>query len=399
MTADPRSRHASEGVAVFDDEAQAQVNAQAQARVQRILTRAVAKHRGPAPLLAVVRSPALGVDVTIGEPGMAFHAASVGKLATGALIMRLTERGALDLDAPVIEVLGAETMRGLVVVDGFDRGAHVTARQMLGHMSGIPDAFSGRARGARTLAQQSIDDPGRRWSVEDVLDHTRRYQRASAAPGERFEYSDTGFALLSMLIASIERRPFTSVVDDQLLQPLGLTQSWMPPVTAMPTTVTALAPVMLGGTDLSAAESLSIDSLGGGGIAFAPHDLAVFVEALYAGRIVSPESLVAMTTTPNRFRTGLRYGLATMRVRFGEFSPFLRKLPDATGHLGVTAAHAWRIEALDATIVLSLGSDRAMTRSFRLLIDIVRALASASQSTTVLEPSHHHHPHRSSHVV
>ena len=410
MAADPRSRHASDGVTVFDDEAQAQVNAQAQVRVQRILTRAVAKHRGPAPLLAVVHSPSLGVDVTIGEPGMAFHAASVGKLATGALIMRLAERGALDLDAPVTEVLGAATMRGLCVVgrhDGVggrgpgshDHGADVTARQLLGHMSGIPDAFSGRARGARTLSQQSIDDPGRRWSVDDVLDHTRQYQRASAAPGERFGYSDTGFALLSMLIASIERRPFTSVVDDQLLQPLGLTQSWMPTVTAMPNTVTALAPVMLGGTDLSAAESLSIDSLGGGGIAFAPRDLAVFVEALYAGRIVSPESLVAMTTTPNRFRTGLRYGLATMRVRFGEFSPFLRKLPDATGHLGVTAAHAWRIEALDATIVLSLGSDRAMTRSFRLLIDIFRALASASQSTTVLEPSHHHHPHRSSHVV
>lgn len=374
MSAAGTVRHATSGEPALDDAPRA-------ARVRRILDRAGARQRGPAPLLALVRSPRLGLDLAVGAPGVAFHAASVGKLATGALIMRLAERGALDLDAPVIDLLGADTLRGLVVVDGRDHGAEVTSRQLLAHTSGMPDAFDGRAHGSRTVARQVIDDPDRRWAVDDVLAHTRRHQRASAAPGRRFGYSDTGFALLSLIVSQLEGRPFATVVDDQLLQPLGLTRSWMPTVAPAPSAVTRLAPTMIGGTDLSGSRGLSIDSFGGGGIAFTPGDLADFVESLHSGRVVSSSTMTAMTTTPSRFRTGLRYGLAMMRVRFGEFSPFLRSLPDATGHLGVTAAHAWRIEALDATIVLSLGSDRAMTRSFRLLIEIVRALARDPEAT------------------
>ena len=362
------------------------VDGDRQTRVRRRLERAAAAHRGPAPLLALVRSPALGVEVSVGDPGVAFHAASVGKLATGAVTMQLNERGALDLDAPVVEVLGADTVQGLVVVDGRDRGTEITARQLLAHTSGVPDGFAGRlarghARGVRPLARQVIDDPDRRWAIEDVLEHTRRHQRAAAGPGERFVYSDTGFALLSLVVAALERQPFPSVVESRVLRPLGLTGSWMPAVgrAATPTGVSAervpLAPILLGGTDLSGRAGLSIDGFGGGGIAFTPGDLADFVEALHSGQIVSPASIAAMTETTSRFRTGIRYGLAMMRVRFGAFSPFLRSLPDATGHLGVSAAHAWRIEPLDATIVLSLGSDRAMTRSFRLLIDIVRSLS------------------------
>lgn len=357
-----------------------------QSRVRRRLERATAAQRGPAPLLALVRSPALGVDVSVANPGTAFHAASVGKLVTGAVTMQLAEHGALDLDAPVVEVLGADAVHGLVVVDGRDRSAEITARQLLAHTSGVPDGFAGRlvrghARGVHPLARQVIDDPDRRWAIEDVLEHTRRHQRASAGPGARFEYSDTGFALLSLVVSALERRPFPSVVESRVLKPLGLTRSWMPAVApetssiASPAERVPLAPILLGGTDLSGRAGLSIDSFGGGGIAFAPADLADFVEALHSGRIVSAASLAAMTDTTSRFRSGLRYGLAMMRVRFGEFSPFLRSLPDATGHLGVSAAHAWRIEPLDATIVLSLGSDRAMTRSFRLLIDIVRSLS------------------------
>jgi len=368
MTASSPVRHATAGDAQFGDPP-------LQARVRRILDRASARQRGPAPLLAMVRSARLGIEIAVGEPGLAFHAASVGKLATGALVLRLTERGALDLDAPVIETLGAERVSGLVAPGGRDRGAEVTARHLLAHTSGIPDAFEGRARGSSTVAHQITGEPGRRWTADDLLEHTRRFQRAVAGPGERFAYSDTGYALLSLLVSTVEQRPFESLIDSRLLAPLGLTQSWMPTLAPPPGAVSALAPIMLGGVDLSTAASLSVDSLGGGGIAFTPGDLAIFVEALHDGRVVSPTSLAAMSATPSRFRTGLHYGLAMMRVRFGEFSPFLRSLPDATGHLGVTAAHAWRIEPLDATVVLGLGSDRAMTRSFRLLIEIVRALS------------------------
>ena len=350
----------------------------AQERVRRILDRAVARQRGPAPLLATVRSPSLGIDVTVGDADLAFHAASVGKLVTGALVLRLADAGALDLDAPVIEVLGAEALRGLVVVDGHDHAAEVTARQLLGHTSGIPDAFEGRSRGSRTVAQLIVDEPDRRRSPEDVIEHSRRFQRAVGAPGARFAYSDTGFALLGLLVEALERRPFAEVVHSRVIDPLGLRRTWMPTHSAPADATTRLAPVLLGGTDLSRAASLSVD-WAGGGIAATPSELATIVEAVHDGRLVSAPGLDAMSATSYRFRPGLRSGLAMMRVRFGEFSPFLRSLPDATGHLGVTAAHAWRIDALDATAVLGLGSDRAMVRSFRLLIDVVRALAAAGR--------------------
>ena len=62
-----------------------------------------------------------------------FHVASVTKLLTGSAIMQLVDRGALDLDAPLSDVLDFELRHPA------HPQAPITARHLLTHCSGISD--------------------------------------------------------------------------------------------------------------------------------------------------------------------------------------------------------------------------------------------------------------------
>src|SRR5690606_37183251 len=94
--------------------------------------------RGLPPPQVLVLAP--GTEYCFGDRALPFHAASVGKLATAALVLQETRRG-LDLDAAVESVLPAAETEGLFA----GRGA--TVRQLLAHTSGVADYFGGRARG------------------------------------------------------------------------------------------------------------------------------------------------------------------------------------------------------------------------------------------------------------
>src|SRR6185369_13050127 len=73
----------------------------------------------------------LGDDKPITSKSL-FHMASVTKPFVATAIMQLVERGKIDLDAHVIEYLPYFRMKD-------ERFATITVRQMLGHISGMPD--------------------------------------------------------------------------------------------------------------------------------------------------------------------------------------------------------------------------------------------------------------------
>src|SRR5262252_9460036 len=64
-----------------------------------------------------------------------FHMASVTKTFVATSIMQLVEAGKIDLDAPLIRYLPYFRMDD-------DRYRAITVRQMLSHMSGIPDTVN-----------------------------------------------------------------------------------------------------------------------------------------------------------------------------------------------------------------------------------------------------------------
>jgi CubicO group peptidase (beta-lactamase class C family) len=74
--------------------------------------------------------------MTIDTP---FLLASVTKQYIAAVVLKLWERGHLDVCAPISSYLPGELGRGLHVLDGVDHTVQITPAHVLRHLTGLPD--------------------------------------------------------------------------------------------------------------------------------------------------------------------------------------------------------------------------------------------------------------------
>ncbi|WP_175956012.1 serine hydrolase [Schaalia sp. Marseille-Q2122] len=318
-----------------------------------------------------ISSPHLGIDFHYGPPDLPFHGASVGKLVTAACIMQQVESGSFTLNTPVTTILSSADLHGL-----FAEGHHqeVTVEHLLTHTSGVNDYFEGRATGGK-LSKRALDDLDRAWSPQDLLDHTRINQRPVGKPGERFFYSDTGFVLLGRILEETSGVSFEALVHERVFSPAGMTSAFMPYRSAPQQGTSSIAPMWLGRTRVDTSPAVTVD-WAGGAIAATPRDYLRLIRSLRSGTLMSRDSWEQMGTVRHRFRMGLDYGMGAMIVDFAKLSPWARRWPRLTGHLGISAAHLWHDPVHDADIVINFGSTAAMRPSFRALYEVVGALRS-----------------------
>jgi CubicO group peptidase (beta-lactamase class C family) len=154
---------------------------------------------------------AVGVGVTSVEHPLPvdgdtlFQIASVTKTMTATVIMRLVERGALDLDAPVRRYIPSFRLRDPAAQE------RATVRHLVTHTGGwLGDCFADFGNG------------------DDALE---RYVAAMAeleqlTPlGEIWHYSNSSFALLGRLIEVVTEKSYEDATRELLFVPLGMTRS------------------------------------------------------------------------------------------------------------------------------------------------------------------------------
>lgn len=326
------------------------------------VTRRRARRGLPAPQ---VRVEAPGLLYRWGEERMPFHAASIGKLATAALVVQDIAAGRLDEATRVDDVLDPSELAGLFAAPG------ATVEQLLGHTSGVADYFEGPTTSGPSMIRRVIDEPGRRWDPDQLLAFSREHQRPVGAPGERFAYSDTGFALLGRILETVNGRDFTTLLRERVLEPAGMTGSalWL-----REPGPERIAPIWLQRVEVSGFASVSC-GWAGGGIVATPDDIARLGAALIDGTLVAPGAWARMTQPRHRFRSGIHYGLGTMQLRFEGFSPLLRGLPRPVGHLGSLATHLFLDPERGTSVVLNFHGGREMVASFQTHIRIAQGLA------------------------
>jgi D-alanyl-D-alanine carboxypeptidase len=356
--------------------------AAAMARVVAVADRARARRALPA---AQVLVQARGFEFTSGDRSRRFHAASVGKSMTATRAFQLAEAGALDLDAPITDLLPEADWRGLFVLDGRDHAAAVTTRHLLTHTSGAADYFEGRVTGGLRFGQLLVREPDRLWTPADLLAFSRDFQRPVAEVGRRFSYSDTGYVLLGRVIEHVGGATLGAQLHEGIFAPTGMGESCLLfhslPGGALsdaadPAALLDIAPLRLGRDEFSRARSLSCD-WGGGGVVTTLDDLARFWAAWGKGALVGEQSRREMADIRSTFRPGIRYGAGLMRLHYEGFSPFLRGLPRPVGHLGVTGAHAFTVPERGIRIVMNFHSTSEMLRSFRVHVRLMQLLTRA----------------------
>jgi CubicO group peptidase (beta-lactamase class C family) len=123
-------------------------------------------------------------------PATVFEAASLSKPVFAYAVLKLADRGVLDLDAPLSRYLPEP----LVADD--ERLHRITARTVLTHTAGLPNW---RPRGEPL--------------------------RIHFTPGERFSYSGEGFVYLQQAVERLAERPLDNLMRETVFDPLGMRNS------------------------------------------------------------------------------------------------------------------------------------------------------------------------------
>jgi CubicO group peptidase (beta-lactamase class C family) len=130
------------------------------------------------------------------------EAGSITKVLTGTLLAHLCLTGAVRLDSDVSALLGLPQLRGITLAD------------LATHRSGLPRLADG------ALWYGLVHpDPYRGFDVDRLL--ARLPERAAGRP----TYSNLGFALLGLALARAAGIEYADLMQEAIIEPLGLTAS------------------------------------------------------------------------------------------------------------------------------------------------------------------------------
>lgn len=229
-----------------------------------------------------------------GEPLMGvypFAIASVTKTFTAAIVLQLVEEGRIRLGSPVSDYLPE-----VAVASG------ATVAQLMQHVSGVPDLLA-------PMRARLNADPERLWSPAEVL---ALVGPSRFAPGTDFEYSNTNYVVLGMLIERVTGHRYADELHDRVIGPLGLTA-----------TSFALEPgaPFLFGTSWASAFWTSAS------VYASAEDLVRWADALYGGFVVRPQVLDRMLDfSPDG------WGLGAERLHVGQLTGY--------GHSGLLRGYS-----------------------------------------------------------
>lgn len=134
-----------------------------------------------------------------------FEGASMTKPVFAWLVMRMVDKGLLDLDRPLHEYWPPQFAGSPTYADiaGDERHKQLTARMVLTHQTGFPNWRYGRP-------------------LYFMFD-----------PGTAFSYSGEGFVYLGKVLEHLGKAPLEELMQKEVFKPLGMTQSslvWSPEI-------------------------------------------------------------------------------------------------------------------------------------------------------------------------
>ena len=140
-------------------------------------------------------------------PTSVFRIASTSKQFTAASIIHLAVSNKLSLDDSLHHFFP----------DFPDYAKDITVRQLLNHTSGIRDYLT-----LTYLAGYADND---HFTNDDVMKLLIQQQELNFAPGEQFNYSNSGYWLLGQIVEEVSGMTLRDYADKHLFKPLGMTNT------------------------------------------------------------------------------------------------------------------------------------------------------------------------------
>ena len=274
----------------------------------------------------------------------AFHLASVSKTFTAMAVLKLWQDKKLDINEEVSKYLPGFPIAG------------TTLKMLLSHRSGLLNYvhFMDRSGWDRTKYLTNND------VLQYIINHKKEVQ--SAPPGRHFEYSNTNFALLALIIEKVTGESYADYLQKTFFQPLQMQDTYVFNLSDLPTAMESYK------RNSRPYRMEYLDAVYGDKNIFStPRDLYKWDQALSNGKLFTQNTLTSAYTPYSFEKPGKRnYGLGWRML----LMPNGKKLIYHNGWWHGNRTAFIRMLDEDATIIALSNNDYTKVYSSKKLCDL-----------------------------
>ncbi|WP_118950868.1 serine hydrolase domain-containing protein [Taibaiella helva] len=211
-----------------------------------------------------------------------YRIGSITKMFTATMVLQLAEEKKIDLAAPLARYFSR-----------VPNAAKITIRQMLQHHSGIhnftdDEAYQGYMQQTKSEAEM----------LDIIVKGGSDFE-----PGTKGAYSNANYVLLGYIVEKVTKKPYAKALQERVCSKAGLKNTYMGGK-AEAAKDESRSYEYRNGWQLMPETDMSIPG-GAGGIVSTPGDLGLFIEALFAGKLISIASLELMKTMQDDYGLGM----------------------------------------------------------------------------------------------
>ena len=222
-----------------------------------------------------------------------FRLASITKQFTAMAVMLLVHDRKLRYDQTLTEIFPEFPAYG----------GKITVRNLLNHTSGLKhyeESYEKETAGTPPDKIRQLHDV-------DVLRILEQQTSGSFAPGERWEYSNSGYAVLAMIVERVSGKAFSDFLRQRIFEPLGMnrTVAYVDGKNHVPNRAFGYRKAADGKGWTFSDQSPTSAVLGDGGIYTSIEDIAKWDKALSAHTLLT-EKEIEPALTPVHVQGGVR---------------------------------------------------------------------------------------------
>jgi len=205
-----------------------------------------------------------------------YRLASITKMFTAMCAMILKDRGLLDYDTKVSDILK----------DFPKYGKDITVRNLITHMSGLRDYYD-----LVDLLNENFDENNQLLD-SDVYEIVKRADSTYFPPGSTYKYSDTGYTVLGLVVEKVSGMELSDFMNENIFKPLKMYNT-----VAYDKTLDIKIKNKAYGTEPTGTQYIIKDQsyssavLGDGGVYSSVEDLYKWNQALYSDILVREDTL------------------------------------------------------------------------------------------------------------
>lgn len=231
---------------------------------------------------------------------------SVSKTYLATAILKLQEEGKIDLDAPITKYLPEKYIQCI------NNASSMHVRNLLNHTSGMPDYLE-----SPVYITYVLQHPDHYFTSEEFLSYIKN-QKQQFATGSRFEYSNSNYHVLALMVDAISGS-HDDLIKQKILAPLELRNTFYRNIKGIPSLVNSYMDRFSNGIveNVSQLQQESIScAKGDDGMVATPLDAVNFLKGLMEGKLLTDSSLKQMKTCVNDKQGNPIYGLGLYHVTY-----------------------------------------------------------------------------------